>query len=178
MQEEHELTGAGRGSAYHRLLELIDFTKEYDAETLAKEIADKQQTGLLSEEMAACIRNQDILRFLESPIAQRMQQASLNGTCHVEQPFVLGVEARQVYPNIDSDELLLVQGIIDVYFEENDELVVLDYKTDKVFGAEELVNRYRAQLEYYAQALERLTGKRVKEKIIYSFALAREIEVI
>ena len=177
LQEEHELTGAGRGSAYHRLLELLDYTKEYDAETLAKEIAEKEQTGLLSGEMAACIRIQDILQFLTSPVAQRMRQASLNGTCYAEQPFVLGVEASQVYPNIDSAELLLVQGIIDVYFEEDGELVVLDYKTDKVFRVEELVNRYKAQLEYYAQALERLTGKKVKEKILYSFALAQEIEV-
>ena len=64
-----------------------------------------------------------------------------------------------------------------MYFEEDGELVVLDYKTDKVFCAEELVSRYHAQLEYYAQALERLTGKKVKEKIIYSFTLAQEIEV-
>ena len=70
---------------------------------------------------------------------------------------------------------MLIQGIIDVYFEEEDGLVVADYKTDAVTQAEELVNRYRVQLDYYARALEQLTGKRVKEKIIYSFGLQREI---
>ena len=74
-------------------------------------------------------------------------------------------------------ECLLVQGIIDVYFEEEDGLVLLDYKTDKVSCEQELIDKYRVQLEYYAQALERLTGKDVKEKLIYSFALEKEIEV-
>ncbi len=70
---------------------------------------------------------------------------------------------------------MLIQGIIDVFFEEDGELVVADYKTDAVKEARELVGRYRVQLDYYAQALERLCGKRVKQKIIYSFALGEEI---
>ena len=155
----------------------MDYTKEYDAESLAREIQEKEQAGLLTKEMASCICVQDILQFLASSVAQRMQKASLNGKCYVEQPFVLGVKAGDIYSDMDSDELLLVQGIIDVYFEEDGELVVLDYKTDKVFHAKDLVDRYHAQLSYYAQALERLTGKRVKEKLIYSFHLAQEIEV-
>ena len=69
---------------------------------------------------------------------------------------------------------MLVQGIIDVYFEEEDGLVVLDYKTDQVKALEELTEKYHAQLEYYAKALEQLTGKKVKEKIIYSFTLGTE----
>lgn len=177
LQEDEKLTGAGRGSAYHRLLELLDYTKAYDVESLLEEIRQKEQEGLLTKEMASCIDVSDILQFLKSSVARRMRQASMNGTCYAEQPFVLGVEAGDIYPDVSSDELLLVQGIIDVYFEEDGELVVLDYKTDKVLLAKELVDRYRAQLEYYAQALERLTGKKVKEKIIYSFALAQEIEV-
>lgn len=177
LQEDEGLTGAGKGSAYHRLLELLDYTKEYDAESLAREIQEKEQAGLLTKEMVSCICVQDILQFLASSVAQRMRRASLSGMCYAEQPFVLGVEAGDIYSDMDSDELLLVQGIIDVYFEEDGELVVLDYKTDKVFHAKDLVDRYHAQLSYYAQALERLTGKRVKEKLIYSFHLAQEIEV-
>ncbi|MDO5574953.1 MAG: PD-(D/E)XK nuclease family protein, partial [bacterium] len=89
-----------------------------------------------------------------------------------------GVDADQVYPGMDPGETVLVQGIIDAYFEEDGELVVVDYKTDRVTTGEELVGRYRMQLDYYAQALEQLTGKHVKEKLIYSFALRREIEVL
>lgn len=177
MQDKEELTGASRGSAYHKLLEILDYTKEYDAGSLQREIKEKQQMGILTEEMVSCICVEDILNFLRSDAGRRMQQAFRCGKCHAEQPFVLGLDAKRVYPNADSKEIVLVQGIIDVYFEEDGELVVLDYKTDRVTCAETLKERYHAQLEYYAEALEKLTGKPVKEKIIYSFALQQEIEV-
>ena len=177
LQEDAELTGASRGSAYHKLLEVLDFTKEYNLESLTAEIECKQKEGLLTQEMAACIRAEEIIRFLHAPIGKRVQLASRNGQCFAEQPFVLGVKAVAVYPEADSEEYILVQGIIDVYFEENGKLVVLDYKTDKVKQAQELKDRYHSQLDYYAQALQRLTGKEVKEKIIYSFSLQEEIEV-
>ena len=70
---------------------------------------------------------------------------------------------------------MLIQGVIDVYFEEDGELVVADYKTDRVENGRELSEKYRKQLEYYARALQQLTGKKVKEKIIYSFRLHEEI---
>ena len=91
--------------------------------------------------------------------------------------FVLGVPSAEIYPEDQSGETVLVQGIIDVYFEEPDGLVVLDYKTDQVRTADELKEKYHAQLDYYAQALEQLTEKPVKEKIIYSFTLRKEIAV-
>ena len=177
LQEEEELTGASRGSAYHKLLELLDFTVEYNEERLIDAIKEKEQAGLLTKEMALCIRIQDILEFLNSPVAHRMRQASLKGKCFAEQPFVLGMKAKKIYTEANCEEYVLVQGIIDVYFEEQDGLVLLDYKTDKVLCEQELVNRYHAQLNYYAEALSRLTGKKVKQKLIYSFALQSEIEV-
>ena len=85
--------------------------------------------------------------------------------------------AEEIYPEDQSGETILVQGIIDVYFEEPDGLVVLDYKTDQVRAADELKEKYHAQLDYYARALEQLTEKPVKEKIIYSFTLRKEIGV-
>ncbi len=177
LEEDDELTGASRGSAYHRLLELLDYTKEYDETGLAMEIARIEQEGILTKEMADCIRVEDILAFLGTSVAERMGKAASQGKCFAEQPFVLGVEAKELYPETASDEYLLVQGIIDVYFEEEDGLVLLDYKTDKVSKSQQLIDKYHAQLEYYARALHQLTGKQVKEKIIYSFALEKEIEV-
>lgn len=177
LQEKAELTGASKGSAYHKLLEILDFTKDYDKPSLTGEILQKQQAGLLTEEMVSCIRVKEILSFLQSDVGRRVREASRRGTCFSEQPFVLGVEADRVYPDIDSGETVLIQGIIDVYFEEEDGLVVLDYKTDRVLRMEELKEKYHTQLDYYADALERLTGKRVKEKIIYSFALDQEMKV-
>lgn len=176
IQEKSKHMGAFRGTAYHRMLELLDFSKEYKEEDILKEISRFVELGLMEEEMQDCINASDIMLFLNSNVGKRIHEASKLGQFHAEQPFVLGLSAEEVYEGV-SDEVVLVQGIIDVYFEENDQLVVLDYKTDKVSCEKELVERYRAQLDYYAKALERLTGKTVKEKIIYSFTLQKEIEV-
>ena len=84
---------------------------------------------------------------------------------------MMGVPANEVSVALPETELLLIQGIIDCYFEEEDGLVVLYYKTDRVDHAEELVRRYTAQLQYYAKALHTITEKNVKECLIYSFHL-------
>ena len=178
LQEEEELTGALRGTAYHRVLELLRFkqiTEDYGEDELVKELLAYVKAGKLGEDEAGCIRSRDILRFLHSTSGRRMIQAARAEKMFKEQPFVLGVDETEVYPEGTKGELVLVQGIIDVYFEEADGLVVLDYKTDKIFSAEELAERYHAQLDYYARALEQMTGKKVKEKIIYSFTLGKEI---
>ncbi len=177
LQEEEALTGASRGSAYHKLMELLDFTQEYDEKNLQSTIQRLQEEKKLSEEMANCIRIRDILEFLNCRCGQRMHRAALQSLLYKEQPFVLGVDAREIYQEETQEEVILIQGIIDVYFEEDGELVVLDYKTDQVRTAEELQEKYHSQLEYYAEALEQLLKKRVKEKIIYSFTLKQEIEV-
>ena len=177
LKEEEILTGAPRGSAYHKLLELLDFTVDYDVGNLTAAVQQLRQEGRLTDEMAECIRPKDILRFLGCRSGRRMADAARNGKLYKEQPFVLSVDASEIYPEDCSGEKILVQGIIDVYFEEPDGLVVLDYKTDKVRTGNELKEKYHAQLDYYAQALEQLTEKPVKEKIIYSFTLGEEIEV-
>lgn len=181
MKEEEALTGASRGSAYHKLMELLDFREEYGAadgeDKLAGAVGYFRETGRLTEEMAACIRSRDILRFLTCRSGRRMSVAARAGRLYREQPFVMAVDAREIYPEDRSGEKILVQGIIDVYFEEADGLTVLDYKTDRVKTADELKEKYHAQLDYYAEALEKLTGKPVKEKIIYSFTLGEEIIV-
>ena len=176
MQEKVQHMGAFRGTAYHRLLELLDFSRDYSEEDVVDEVNHFVEQGLMELEMKECINAKDILRFLNSSIGKRMQRACLKEQLHAEQPFVLGLDSEEVYRDV-SGETVLVQGIIDVYFEEDGQLVLMDYKTDKVSCEKELVERYRAQLEYYAKALERLTGKNVKEKIIYSFTLQKEIEV-
>jgi len=177
LQEKEELTGASRGTAYHKLMELLDFTLDYDESLLRTTIEEKCQAGYMDRQMAECIRVKDILQFLQSTAGIRMKRAAEKECCYSEQPFVLGLDAKQVYPDVTSEETVLIQGIIDVYFEEDGELVVLDYKTDNVTCAKELVERYHSQLDYYAEALEQLTGKHVKEKIIYSFKLQEVIEV-
>ena len=177
LKEEETLTGASRGSAYHKLLELLDFTEDYGAENLTAAVERLREEGRMTDEMSECICPQDILRFLRCRSGRRMSAAARNGKLYKEQPFVLSMDASEIYPEDLSGEKILVQGIIDVYFEEPDGLVVLDYKTDKIKTGDELKEKYHAQLDYYAQALERLTEKPVKEKIIYSFTLGEEITV-
>lgn len=181
MKEEEALTGASRGSAYHKLMELLDFSEEYGGtdgeEKLAGAVEHFRKEGRLTGEMAACIRSRDILGFLTCAAGRRMSAAARAGRLYREQPFVMAIDAGEIYSEDRSGEKILVQGIIDVYFEEADGLIVLDYKTDRVKTADELKDKYHAQLDYYAEALEKLTGKPVKEKIIYSFTLGEEIMV-
>ena len=177
IKEEETLSGASRGSAYHKFLELLDFAKEYEADDLEAEVERLAEDGRLSREMAECIETEDMMRFLRTKSGVRMLQAARNRKLYKEQPFVISVNASEIYQGDLSGEKILVQGIIDVYFEEEDGLVVLDYKTDQVKSRKELVEKYHAQLEYYAHALSQLTGKTVKEKIIYSFTLKEEIIV-
>lgn len=135
------------------------------------------EKGYLSQQEKELINPGKLQQFLRSPIGGRMGQAALQGNLYREQPFMLGLPAREIYRESDSQELVLVQGIIDAWFLEGDEIVLVDYKTDTVRKGhlEELGKKYRVQLGYYAQALERLTGKKVKEQIIYSFSLGEEL---
>lgn len=175
LQKKEQLTGASRGSAYHKLLELLDFSREYDRAALEGAVAEFVQNGMISAEMAECIRVSDMMHFLQTDPGRRMCLAAHTGNLYKEQPFVFGVDAKEVYTETDCGEMVLIQGIIDVYFEEEDGLVVLDYKTDQVRCGQELIEKYQEQLQLYGRALEQMTLKKVKEKIIYSFALGEEI---
>ena len=203
VRSEDKLGGAARGSAYHKALELFPFgswmarkdagragsgkenagkdrvseSAENGADRKALEalLDEMREQGRLLPEYREAVSPWRLEAFLKSALAARMGRADAAGLLHKEQPFVLGIPASELGEDFPGEETVLIQGIIDVYFEEDGELVVADYKTDAVTQAEELVNRYRVQLDYYARALEQLTRKRVKEKIIYSFALQKEI---
>ena len=189
LQEDEVLAGAARGTAYHRVMELLDMKgmPEFTEDTAGEKenwkkyfmdwLDDQVRRGRIEEDAARCICWEDILQFAKSGIGRRLREADGKQRLWREQPFVLGIDARELYPEEEDGELILVQGIIDAYFEEPDGLVVLDYKTDKVRRKEELAERYQEQLRYYAKALEQMTGKKVKEKIIYSFTLKEGIYI-
>jgi ATP-dependent helicase/nuclease subunit A len=124
-----------------------------------------------------CINPADIIRFYNSSAGQRMKDAFYKKRLYRESPFMMGLEASRIDKELPEGELVLIQGIIDVWFEEDDGLVLLDYKTDKVKEGYELVKRYALQLDYYQEALEKITGKKVKERIIYSFTLGEVINL-
>ena len=168
-----QVKGAARGTLYHTFMENLDFSKK---EELRMQLEELVNCGKMSRDEASAVRLSDIRRFLKTKTGKGMEQAARAGKLHREQPFVLGVPAETIQKEWSGDETVLVQGIIDAWFEDEDGAVVLvDYKTDHIADREKLAERYRGQLSYYAQALEQLTGRTVKTQVIYSFFLSKEI---
>lgn len=177
-EEEGEARGAYRGTAYHRVLELLDFSKisseKETKEAIDRLVADKR----LTESNRKLVNHSVIWRFLDSPFGRKMQKAAKGGRLHKEQQFVMGIPAEEMGLG-DSKELILIQGIMDAYIEEEKELILVDYKTDYIEKGEEqlLVERYGLQMEYYKKALEQMTGKKVKDAVIYSLTLQEEMHL-
>lgn len=167
--EEVKLAANERGSAYHRVMECLDYSVSVNIDGVKADINRMLETGKMNELQVKSVNPWDINTFVQSDTGRRVANAVNCGSVRREQPFVFEYEGQ------------LIQGIIDLYFEEDGELVLVDYKTDRVMkdeaGEKELVKRYAIQLDYYAKALTQLTGKKVKEKIIYSFALGKELSV-
>lgn len=193
LKADEGISGSMRGSAFHKVMELFDFqklTKEVNkdrqaAEALiAEEMERMRRTGRLSPDYGGMVSVPKLADFLTGSAAFRMAEAARAGKLYKEQPFVMGIPASRLGSGFPAEETVLIQGIIDVFFEEEDGFVVLDYKTDAVSRAEELVKRYQVQLAYYSEALEQIFGYRagvgrkpVKERVIYSFKLGEEILV-
>lgn len=172
--------GAAYGTLMHLAMEKLSFADTDRIADIEQELQMLEQQGVLTKEEQDIISAKKISNMLQSDLGIRMRQAQKRNQLYREQQFVIGIPMNQVYPEVEETDLELVQGIIDAYFEEDGELVLMDYKTDKVSlenGAEELVKKYHAQLEYYKRTLEQLTGKTVKETYIYSFYLEKVIQL-
>lgn len=169
-----ELVGALRGSAYHRIFELLPFDGKglHKLSDLKDEFVKK---GLISKEEAQAVKEVDIDRFMSTKLYQRMCKANEVRRLFKEQPFSYLVSADTVNDAYPVSEEIIIQGIIDAFFYEGDEIVIMDYKTDRVKTGKELIERYDTQLKLYANALNQITGKRVAECIIYSVELGEEI---
>lgn len=176
IEKTTEKTGAARGTVYHTVMEWMDFDGITELSQVESGLQKLEALGKLTEEEIRAVRPEDFLAFVNSGLGDRMQRAKERKELFREQPFVIGLPGNEV-DGSDPEELVLIQGIIDAFFYEDGEIVVVDYKTDRVRRAEELVEKYHAQLEYYEQALTMMTGKKVKERIIYSFTLGEVISL-
>ena len=175
---EREVTqGAARGTAYHRVMECLDYTRLDGIREIDRQIRTLVEGHKMSPQEGECIYRRDILGFAESELGQRMKWAAQDKKLYREQPFVMKVDRKELDASWSGDETVLVQGIIDAYFLEGEDIVLVDYKTDRIARGEEnkLIERYKTQLEDYASALERMLHKKVKQKYIYSFALRKEL---
>lgn len=170
--------GALYGTAMHRFMECFDFAREDFATSFSEQLEYMNTVNSLSEDEIRRINYKKLIGFIKSSVADRMSKAAIAGKLYKEKPFVFGSDAKALFGDENaSDEMILVQGIIDVFFEEEDGIVLLDYKTDRVDEEEELVLRYEKQLQLYKSAIEKAYNVPVKEVLIYSFALEKEIEL-
>ena len=174
-REKEVITGAGRGTIYHKVMECLDFCNISDEGSIRVQLDVMEEKEIMTLEERKLVDVRKLTAFFESDLGKRMRIADKERRLYKEQPFVMGIPAKEVNESFQSDELVLVQGIIDAYFEEEDAFVLMDYKTDRVGNAGELIEKYKVQLEYYQRALEQIIGKKVKEKKIYSFYLEEEI---
>ena len=167
-----------RGTAYHRALELLTFHKIWERADLKRELERIREEELMDPAAMEVLDERRLWRFFQSETARRMREAGRLGKLHKESQFVMGIAASEM-DEADSEEPVLIQGIIDAWFEEEDGAVLVDYKTDRIEKGEEtvLLGRYRLQMIYYARALSQITGIHVKEAILYSLSLQEEIPV-
>ncbi len=179
LRESKDISATDRGNAYHKVMELLDFEQFFvsgelvaDAEERLQEFLDRKvESKVLSPLYAKAVNLRKLMNFLQKPLAKRMWEAQCKGELYREQPFVLGISASKLGEQFPAEEKVLIQGIIDAFFVEEGQIVLLDYKTDKVQTGKELWDRYATQLEYYEEALSNLMQMPVKEKILYSFSL-------
>lgn len=170
-----KLTGASRGTLYHTFMERMN-----PHETAEEALARFEEGGLTSDIEKSTIETAKVDSFWASDLGKRFQMAYDGGKGYRERQFIIALPVKEVLPEknvLSSNETIMIQGVIDMYFEEEDGIVLVDYKTDRVSNEDILRSRYTVQLEYYEKALEMITGKPVKEKWIYSFALNKEMKL-
>ena len=205
VEQETANRGALRGTAVHRVMECYDFASE---KSVHEQMEAMEKEEKITADMRALVKEQIVADFVSSETGRRMALAQQAGALYREKPFVMGFTEEElenygfgvgsntdscenIYEKTDSDQekeeqkkvrheedLTLIQGIIDVFWIEKDGIVLLDYKTDRVQQAKELIDRYETQLKLYADALERVFAARklkVKEILIYSFSLEQLI---
>ena len=205
VEQETANRGALRGTAVHRVMECYDFASE---KSVQEQMEAMEKEEKITADMRALVKEQIVADFVSSETGRRMALAQRGGALYREKPFVMGFTEEElenygfgvgsntdscenIYEKTDSDQekeeqkkvrheedLTLIQGIIDVFWIEKDGIVLLDYKTDRVQQAKELIDRYATQLKLYADALERVFAARklkVKEILIYSFFLEQLI---
>ena len=205
VEQETANRGALRGTAVHRVMECYNFASE---KSVQEQMEAMEKEEKITADMRALVREQTVADFVSSETGKRMALAQQAGALYREKPFVMGFTEEElenygfgvgsntdscenIYEKTDSDQekeeqkkvrheedLTLIQGIIDVFWIEKDGIVLLDYKTDRVQQAKELIDRYETQLKLYADALERVFAARklkVKEILIYSFSLEQLI---
>ena len=168
MKSEGKNIGAAIGDSYHHALAFYDYSKDIN-----------QLSEFLTPEEYDLLNQEKLKKFLESPLGQLFAKAYKENTLYREQHFMQEVEYEKLFPEDGGDnvEKVILQGIIDAFIMEEDGIILVDYKTDRVRDGEELRNRYQKQIDLYSEALEQILGKKVKRRVLYSFSLGEEVDL-
>ncbi|NBJ14580.1 MAG: AAA family ATPase [Dehalobacter sp. 4CP] len=175
LEEKKGLNAAEVGTILHFVMQHLDVQRN----DIPNQIQEMVKKELLTEQQAESVDPEKIMFFLESPLGCRMKAS---GSVNREVRFNIEIPCREVFSDMAAgvcgQEVVLLQGIIDCYFEEEDGIVLVDYKTDQIpeGGSRIILERYRQQILYYARALEMLTGKKVKEKYFYLFSCGEVLQ--
>ena len=182
MQEDdskYKINGAQKGTIIHLIMEILDFNKVNNVLDIEEQINEFIKKGIITKYQSQVINPYKIVKFFKSDIGKRMLKSNF---IKREQAIYSQIKIKDIYINenfeIDSikdydNESIMLRGIIDVYFEEDDNIILIDYKTDFVNdeNKEDVIKRYKKQINLYSEVLEELTGKKVKEKWIYLFGI-------
>lgn len=165
--EEDVLTGAQWGTLMHEAMQWLPLA-QYTQASLTKELDTLVMKGTFTEEERNLLSDTSLYKFFSSDLGKRLINAK---RIERELPFSMLFDGKRVYDTLEDGENLFLQGIIDTAFEEDGEWILVDYKTDRVKSGEDLIKRYKIQMDLYKEALQRLTGMPVKASYIYSFRL-------
>lgn len=178
MEKEKSISAAQRGSIVHYIMQHLDIGQVGTVDTIKSQVEQMVANDYLTIEQAKIVNYKKILDFFKSHLGQRILNAD---KVYREIPFNIEISAGEVFDEYkDVDEKILLQGVMDCYFIENDNIILLDYKTDYIDGDEGEIaqKRYGIQIDYYSKALELILGKKVSEKYIYFFHTGKGVRVL
>lgn len=175
MLDKTKVSSAERGTITHLILQKLDFTKEYSKEELAQFVNNLCTKNIITQIQKDSINIEKIYQIINTQFIKNLKNAK---EIKKETPFYTYINTKEIY-NTQNSENILVQGIIDLYYiNQQNEVILVDYKTDYVEGSgEELIDKYKVQLEIYKKALEESLKEKVKHVYIYSIYLNKEIEI-
>ncbi|MFZ5969584.1 MAG: helicase-exonuclease AddAB subunit AddA [Bacillota bacterium] len=177
LDKDKKFSGVEKGTIIHFVMQHVDLKRVYTASEIQEQLEEMVKKELLHAEEAEIVNVKKILCFFQSPIGKRILQAQ---KVYREKAFNFIKKAEEVIPDlVNCEEELLIQGVIDCYFEEEDEFILVDYKTDYIpyDKKAEIVNNYSIQIRLYREALEKITGRKVKESYLYLFYLDEEVKL-
>ena len=181
LSHEKKVDGTYRGTAYHKFFEIFDYSVCADIDSINAFFSECIQKGKIPTEYDELIDRRIFDTFIHTELGIRMKKASDTGNLFREKPFIMEIGADMVDSSFPPDEKVLIQGIVDAFFFEDGKVYVVDYKTDRVEkskkGEQDLIDRYKKQLELYANTLISVTKKPLGACYIYSTCLGKSIVI-